>query len=149
MLNKLIKIEQVEEITALSRSSIYRQIAAGTFPKQVKISERASAWRAEEVQQWVTDLQPANDSNIEQVNSHSTITKLNLNLMRYRSAIELADVELRAAVVANQADYEEMRSMLAVDKEICARLESDAKAYNEKVTPIFIRLCKVIDEVSE
>ncbi len=52
-MNKLLKIEQVQEITLLSRASIYRKIAAGSFPKQFKLSDRASAWVEQEVLGWV------------------------------------------------------------------------------------------------
>jgi len=40
---KLIKLPVVIEITTLSRASIYRLIADGEFPKQVKLSTRACA----------------------------------------------------------------------------------------------------------
>lgn len=39
--------------TGLSRSSIYRQIASGTFPPPVKLGERISAWEAAAVDQWI------------------------------------------------------------------------------------------------
>lgn len=51
--NKLIRRNAVEEITGLSRSSIYQQMQDGTFPKPVQIGKRAVAWRAEAIAEWM------------------------------------------------------------------------------------------------
>ena len=48
----LIKLPEVIQETALSRSSIYAAIKLGLFPTPVKIGRRAVAWRAEEIEQW-------------------------------------------------------------------------------------------------
>ena len=50
---KLIKLPQVMKITTLSRATVYRLIAKGEFPKQIKLSERASAWIEHEVLEWL------------------------------------------------------------------------------------------------
>ena len=50
---KLIKLPQVMQITTLSRATVYRLIAKGEFPKQIKLSERASAWIEHEVLEWL------------------------------------------------------------------------------------------------
>lgn len=47
---KLIRLPAVKEITGLSRSTIY---ADPSFPKQVKIGERAVAWVEDEVRGWI------------------------------------------------------------------------------------------------
>ncbi|HIL03077.1 MAG TPA: AlpA family transcriptional regulator [Candidatus Thioglobus autotrophicus] len=52
---KLIKLPEVIEITTLSRASIYRLIADGKFPKQVKLSTRACAWVEQDVLNWLND----------------------------------------------------------------------------------------------
>jgi prophage regulatory protein len=52
---KLIKLPEVIEITTLSRASIYRLIAEGKFPKQVKLSTRACAWLERDVINWIND----------------------------------------------------------------------------------------------
>lgn len=51
--SQLIKISQVTQLTALSTSSIYRFIREGRFPKPIKLSERASAWRLEDIEAWI------------------------------------------------------------------------------------------------
>jgi len=50
---KIIKLPRVKEITTLSRATIYRRMAEGEFPKQIKLSERASAWVEQEVLDWL------------------------------------------------------------------------------------------------
>src|SRR3546814_5209344 len=42
----LERLPQVMARVGLSRSEIYRRIAAGDFPQPVKLGERASAWNA-------------------------------------------------------------------------------------------------------
>lgn len=49
----LIKISEVERIVALKRSTIYALIQRGLFPKQIKLSARASAWDSGAVQAWI------------------------------------------------------------------------------------------------
>ena len=49
---RLIKRQAVEEITALSRSEIYRRIAAGTFPKQIPLGPKSVAWIEREIIAW-------------------------------------------------------------------------------------------------
>lgn len=50
---RLIRLPEVCGMTGLSRSAVYRGVAAGTFPVPVKVGERASAWHAGEVSNWV------------------------------------------------------------------------------------------------
>lgn len=49
------RLADVIRITALSRSSIYRRIAAGEFPPQVSLGGRATGWRREALQAWIGD----------------------------------------------------------------------------------------------
>lgn len=48
----LERLPRVKARTGLSRSEIYRRIAAGNFPEPVKLGERASAWPEHEVTAW-------------------------------------------------------------------------------------------------
>ena len=43
-------------IFPVSRSSWYKGIAEGRYPKPVKIGERTSAWRVEEIRKLIDDL---------------------------------------------------------------------------------------------
>lgn len=48
----LIRLPRVEEITGLSRSSIYRLERLGKFPRRIQLSERATAWRIQQIIEW-------------------------------------------------------------------------------------------------
>lgn len=57
----LLRLREVTRRTGKSRSSVYRDVAAGTFPAPVKLGERASAWPAAEVDRWIADRIAARD----------------------------------------------------------------------------------------
>jgi prophage regulatory protein len=50
---KLYRIEDVAEMTSLSKASIYKQIRLGTFPKPIKLDSRTNAWTDEQLEEWV------------------------------------------------------------------------------------------------
>jgi len=49
----IIKLPEVKVITTFSRSTIYRLIALGKFPKQIKLAERSSGWIKQEVEDYI------------------------------------------------------------------------------------------------
>ncbi|MGE5564000.1 MAG: helix-turn-helix transcriptional regulator [Bacillota bacterium] len=51
--NRILRLGSVLERTGLSRSTLYRKIGRGKFPKQVRISERCIGWRENEVEEWL------------------------------------------------------------------------------------------------
>jgi len=56
--DRLIRFPEVMQITGLSRPTLYRRIAAGTFPKQMKLSDSqargaAAGFSLAEVTAWV------------------------------------------------------------------------------------------------
>ncbi len=55
---QLIKISEVIHWTAKSRSSIYKAINDGKFPKAYKNGDRAVAWLASDIDAWI-DAQTA------------------------------------------------------------------------------------------
>ena len=52
---RFIKIDQVSEITTLSRATIYRLIKKGEFPSQIKLAERSSGWGEQEVLEYLNN----------------------------------------------------------------------------------------------
>jgi prophage regulatory protein len=50
----LLRRPQVEAITGLSRSSIYRAMDQDQFPRPVKIGQRAVAWRETDLNAWLS-----------------------------------------------------------------------------------------------
>lgn len=51
----LIRLPETLAKTGLSRTRLYEAVAAGTFPKPVKLgpNARAVAWPAEEIDAWI------------------------------------------------------------------------------------------------
>jgi prophage regulatory protein len=49
------RIRDVLRITALSRPTLYRRIAAGRFPAPVHLGGRACAWASNSLQAWIAD----------------------------------------------------------------------------------------------
>lgn len=51
-LDRFLKLPAVVDRSGLSKSEIYRRIAAGTFPRPVKLGERAARWRESSISRW-------------------------------------------------------------------------------------------------
>lgn len=49
---RFIKRPEVESITGLSCTELYRRIAAGTFPQQVALGPKSVVWVESEVLAW-------------------------------------------------------------------------------------------------
>ena len=52
---RIIRMKTVQSRTGLSRSTIYRKIAEGTFPPRIKISINGAGWHESEISRWVAD----------------------------------------------------------------------------------------------
>lgn len=52
-LDQIHRLMSVKSLTGLSRSTIYRLIAEGNFPKPIKLGARASGWRQSEIEAWI------------------------------------------------------------------------------------------------
>ena len=52
MTTKFLRRREVEEVTGLSRSTIYALMSRGEFPKPVKVSTRAVRWRSDAIERW-------------------------------------------------------------------------------------------------
>lgn len=51
--DRILRINAVLDMTGLSRSTMYRKIAGGRFPKPIKIAERCAGWRQSAVTEWL------------------------------------------------------------------------------------------------
>lgn len=51
--DRILRIKAVLARTGLSRSTLYRKIQRGTFPRQVRISIRCAGWRESAVNAWM------------------------------------------------------------------------------------------------
>jgi len=53
--DRIIRLKTVLARTELSRSTLYRKIADGTFPRQLSISAHGAGWRVSAVNRWIAD----------------------------------------------------------------------------------------------
>ena len=70
MQDRLLRIRQVEEITGLSRSSIYRLMQDGEFPRPVKVGPAAVRWRASDINTWL-ESRPLATVKLNRLKPHS------------------------------------------------------------------------------
>ena len=54
-IDRIIRLRTVLDRTGLSRSTVYRKIAEGTFPSQVRISVHGAGWRESAINRWIED----------------------------------------------------------------------------------------------
>jgi type IV secretion system protein VirB2 len=80
-----IRLKTVLARTGLSRSTMYRKIAEGSFPCQLKISVHGAGWRESAVNRWFADPQGAG---------------VVVNAMRWMQDTLLGTVATVAAVIA-------------------------------------------------
>lgn len=53
--DRIIRLKTVLARTGLSRTTLYRKIGEGTFPRQVKISVHGAGWYESSVNHWIAD----------------------------------------------------------------------------------------------
>lgn len=51
--DRILRIKAVQERTGLCRSTLYRKMQNGTFPKNIKISTRCTGWRESAINAWL------------------------------------------------------------------------------------------------
>lgn len=49
----LLRVKTVADATGLSSATIYRKLAAGDFPKPVRMGARCTRWKAADVRAWI------------------------------------------------------------------------------------------------
>jgi prophage regulatory protein len=50
-----LRQRQVLAFVPISKSTLWRQVRARSFPSPVKLSARVTAWRAEDVRRWISE----------------------------------------------------------------------------------------------
>ena len=53
--DRIVRMKTVLARAGLSRSTIYRKIAEGTFPTQIKISVNGTGWHESDIDLWIAD----------------------------------------------------------------------------------------------
>lgn len=51
--DRILRLKTVLDRTGLSRSTMYRKMQNGTFPKNVQISVRCAGWRESAINVWL------------------------------------------------------------------------------------------------
>ena len=59
MVERHFRCPAVQEITGLSRSTIYDLMAKGRFPRPVKLTEKTVAWPESALAQWLDEREAA------------------------------------------------------------------------------------------
>ena len=49
----IIKLPEVLALTKISKSTLYRFMESGDFPRPIRLGKRARAWRKEEILEWI------------------------------------------------------------------------------------------------
>ena len=60
-IDRIIRLDEVKQITQKSKTSIYADMLKGTFPSSLQIGLRAVGWRLSEIQEWLSNLQPTQE----------------------------------------------------------------------------------------
>jgi prophage regulatory protein len=50
--DRFLRIKEVLRLTSLSRATLYRKIQDGSFPAQVRLSQRCCGWRRSVIKHW-------------------------------------------------------------------------------------------------
>ncbi len=51
--NRLMRLSEVQRLTALPKSSIYHLMKQNDFPQPLKLSKRTVAWKESDVLEWI------------------------------------------------------------------------------------------------
>jgi prophage regulatory protein len=63
---RILKAQQVSDLTSISRSHLHRMAREGKFPKSIKISECRSGWLESDVLDWISECVRKHRSGGEQ-----------------------------------------------------------------------------------
>jgi prophage regulatory protein len=56
MAQTILRLPSVITRAGLSRSTIYKKVSAGEFPKPIRLGDRAVGWVESEIDDWLTAL---------------------------------------------------------------------------------------------
>lgn len=62
MVTPLLRRPEVQSLTSLSRSSLFALVAAGRFPRPVRVSSRRVAWLQTDIEAWLAEKVSARDA---------------------------------------------------------------------------------------
>ena len=50
---RTLKLEEVLGLVSLSSATVYRMMSRGEFPRPVRVGERRTGWRSDEIEEWL------------------------------------------------------------------------------------------------
>ncbi len=53
MSNRVLRIEQVLAVVPLKKSTVYKAMKAGTFPRPIRLGLKAVGWLEADIQDWI------------------------------------------------------------------------------------------------
>jgi prophage regulatory protein len=65
MIRKILRLPEVARLTGESRSTIYKRISEGDFPKPVKLGAKSVGWVEEEIAAYNEARIAARDANLQ------------------------------------------------------------------------------------
>jgi len=68
---KIFRLKEVTGMTGLARSTIYKYISAGTFPKPIPLGGRSVGWVQAELHEWITEKIETRDIQNHPMNRNS------------------------------------------------------------------------------
>ena len=69
---KLIRLNRVIDCTGMARSTIYKYMADGSFPRPVSLGSRSVAWVESEVYEWINNRIKIRDNLYSSNTDYST-----------------------------------------------------------------------------
>lgn len=51
--NSILRLASVNAITGIARSTIYKLMSEGSFPRPIKLTSRAVGWRRGDIEAWL------------------------------------------------------------------------------------------------
>ena len=50
---QLLRLDEVTRLCGVSKSFVYREMAAGRFPRPLRVGRRAARWKLSEILAWI------------------------------------------------------------------------------------------------
>ncbi len=66
MATTILRLPQLKALTGLSRSSIYKYIQDGVFPRPIALGPRSVGWLDQEVEAWIAEKAASRDRKEQQ-----------------------------------------------------------------------------------
>jgi prophage regulatory protein len=61
---RILRLPEVQNRTGKSRSSVYEDVEAGTFPKPIPLGKRAVGWIEDEIDSWIDTRVAERDAEV-------------------------------------------------------------------------------------